>query len=115
VVFDLVGNRSLTDMRRALTPTGMLILSGGGVSNGGSLVGPVALVVKGQLLSPFVRHRVTVLSARPSKANLATLRDLAESGTVTPIIDRTHPLSETAEAMRYVEQEHARAKVVLNV
>jgi NADPH:quinone reductase-like Zn-dependent oxidoreductase len=115
VVFDLVGNRSLTDLRRALTPTGTLILSGGGVSNGGSIVGPIALVVKGKLLSPFVRHRVITLSAMPSKENLATLRELAESGTLTPIIDRTHPLSETAEAIRYVEQEHARAKVVLNV
>jgi NADPH:quinone reductase-like Zn-dependent oxidoreductase len=115
VVFDLVGNRSLTDLRRALTPTGTLILSGGGVSNGGSVVGPIALVAKGQLLSRFVRHRVITLSATPSKENLATLRELAESGTLTPIIDRTHPLSETAEAIRYVEQEHARAKVVLNV
>jgi NADPH:quinone reductase-like Zn-dependent oxidoreductase len=115
VVFDLVGNRSLADLRRALASTGTLILSGGGVSEGGSLVGPIALVVKGQLLSHFVRQRVIPLSATPSKENLATLRELAESGTLTPIIDRTHPLSETAEAIRYVEQEHARAKVVLKV
>ena len=63
VVFDLVGNRSLTDCRRALTPTGTLVLSGGGVSDGGSLVGPIGLIVRGQLLSRFVRHRlVTVLT-----------------------------------------------------
>jgi NADPH:quinone reductase-like Zn-dependent oxidoreductase len=85
------------------------------VSNGGSIVGPIALVVRGRLLSRFVRHRVITLNATPSKENLATLRELAESGTLTPIIDRTHPLSETAEAIRYVEHEHARAKVVLNV
>jgi NADPH:quinone reductase-like Zn-dependent oxidoreductase len=115
VVFDLVGNRSLTDLRRALTPTGTLILSGGGVFHGGSIVGPIALVAKGQLLSPFVRQRVMTLNATPSKENLATLRELAESGTLTPTIDRTLPLSETAEAIRYVEQDHARAKVVLNV
>jgi NADPH:quinone reductase-like Zn-dependent oxidoreductase len=115
VVFDLVGNRSLADLRRALTPTGTLVLSGGGVSEGGSLVGPIALVVKGQLLSRFVRHRVLILTATPSRANLATLRDLAEAGTLTPVIDRTHPLSEAAEAIRYVEQDHARAKVVLTV
>jgi NADPH:quinone reductase-like Zn-dependent oxidoreductase len=115
VVFDLVGNRSLADLRRALTRTGTLILSGGGVSSGGSLVGPIGLVVKGQLLSRFVRQRVVTLSATPSRENLDTLRELAESGALTPIIDRTLPLSETAEAIRYVEQEHARAKVVLNV
>ena len=115
VVFDLVGNRSLADLRRALTRTGTLILSGGGVSSGGSLVGPIGLVVRGQLLSRFVSQRVITLSAAPSRENLDTLRELAESGALTPVIDRTLPLSETAEAIRYVEQEHARAKVVLNV
>jgi len=115
VVFDLVGNRSLADLRRALTRTGTLILSGGGVSAGGSLVGPIGLVVKGQLLSRFVSQRVITLSAAPSRENLDTLRELAESGALTPIIDRALPLSETAEAIRYVEEEHARAKVVLNV
>jgi NADPH:quinone reductase-like Zn-dependent oxidoreductase len=115
VVFDLVGNRSLGDLRRALTPTGTLVLSGGGVSEGGSLVGPIGLVLRGRLLARFVRHRVTTLDAAPSGANLATLRELAEAGTLTPVVDRSHPLSETAEAIRYVEQEHARAKVVLTV
>ena len=54
VVFDLVGNRSLTELRRALTPTGTLVLSGGGVSNGGRLVGPFALALKAQVLARFV-------------------------------------------------------------
>ncbi|MFI7542755.1 NAD(P)-dependent alcohol dehydrogenase [Actinoplanes sp. NPDC049599] len=115
VVFDLVGNRSLADLRRALTPTGTLVLSGGGVSEGGSLVGPIGLVVRGSLLARFVRHRVVTLTATPSRANLVTLGELVEAGTLTPVIDRTHPLSETAEAIRYVEREHARAKVVLTV
>ncbi|HEU4425626.1 MAG TPA: NAD(P)-dependent alcohol dehydrogenase [Pilimelia sp.] len=115
IVFDLVGNRSLAEFRRALTPTGTLILSGGGVSNGGSLIGPVGLIVKGQLLSRFVRHRVLALTATPSKENLATLRELAEFGKITPIIDRVYPLSQTPEAIRYVEVEHARAKVVIIV
>ena len=77
--------------------------------------GQIALVAKGQMLSPFVRQRVIPLNATPSKENLATLRELAESGTLTPIIDCTHPLSETAEAIRYIERDHARAKVVLTV
>jgi len=115
VVFDLVGNRSLTECRRALTPVGTLILSGGGVSKGGSLIGPVGLIIRGQLLSRFVRHGLLVLTAKPSRENLATLRELAESGKVTPVIDRTYPLSEAPEAIRYLEVEHARAKVVITV
>lgn len=115
VVLDLVGNRSLTDFRRVLTPTGTLILSGGGTSNGGSLVGPMGLIVKGQLMSRFIRHRVLVLQATPSKENLAALRELAESGKVVPVIDRTYPLSELPEAIRYLEVEHARAKVVITL
>jgi NADPH:quinone reductase-like Zn-dependent oxidoreductase len=115
VVFDLVGNRSLTEFRRALTPAGTLILSGGGVSKGGSLIGPIGLILKGQLLSRFVRYRLHILTATPCQANLATLRELAESGMVTPVIDRTYPLSEAPEAIRYLEVEHARAKVVITV
>jgi NADPH:quinone reductase-like Zn-dependent oxidoreductase len=115
VVFDLVGNRSLTDCRRALTPRGTLVLSGGGVSRGGSLLGPIGLVVRGRLLSRFVRQRLLVLTATPSRENLATLREFAESGHLTPVVDRTYPLSETPEAVRYVEVEHARAKVVITV
>jgi NADPH:quinone reductase-like Zn-dependent oxidoreductase len=115
VVLDLVGNRSLRGLRRALTPKGTLILSGGGVSSGGSLIGPIALIVRGQMMSRFVRHRLLVLTVKPSKENLATLRELAESGKITPIIDRTYSLSEAPEAIRYVEVEHARAKVVITM
>jgi NADPH:quinone reductase-like Zn-dependent oxidoreductase len=115
VVLDLVGNRSLTDFRRALTPTGTLVLSGGGVSSGGSMFGPMGLMLRGQLMSRFVHQRVLMLPAKPSKENLATLRELAESGKVTPVIDRTYPLSEAPEAIRYLEVEHARAKVVITV
>jgi NADPH:quinone reductase-like Zn-dependent oxidoreductase len=115
VVFDLVGNRSLNELRRALTPTGTLILSGGGVSRGGSLIGPLGLIVRGQALSRFVRHRLLVLTATPSRENLATLKELAESGKVVPVIDRTYSLSDVPEAIRYVEGEHARAKVVITV
>jgi len=115
VVLDLVGNRSLRDCRRALTPTGTLVLSGGGVSNGGSLIGPVGLIIRGQLVSRFVRHRLRALTATPSRENLATLRELAESGKITPVIDRTYPLNEVPDAIRYLETEHARAKVVITV
>jgi NADPH:quinone reductase-like Zn-dependent oxidoreductase len=98
-----------------LTSTGTLILSGGGVSKGGSFLGPIGLIVRGQVLSRFVRHRLLALNAAPSKDNLATLSELAGSGKVTPVIDRTYPLREASEAIRYLEVEHARAKVVINV
>ncbi len=115
VVLDLVGNRSLTDFRRALTPAGTLVLSGGGVSSGGSMFGPIGLFLRSQLLSRFVRHRLLTLPSKPSKENLAALRELVESGKLTPVIDRTFPLSEAPEAIRYLEVEHARAKVVITV
>jgi NADPH:quinone reductase-like Zn-dependent oxidoreductase len=115
VVFDLVGNRSLADCRRALTPDGTLVLSGGGVSSGGSMFGPLGLMIRAQLMSRFVHHRFVQLTAKQSSENLATLKELCESGQVVPAIDRTLPLSETAEAIRYLETEHARAKVVLTV
>ncbi|WP_329115574.1 NAD(P)-dependent alcohol dehydrogenase [Streptomyces sp. NBC_01353] len=114
LLFDLVGNRSLAECRRVLTPTGTLVLSGGGVFEGGSVVGPMGLLLKGQLLSRFVRHRLLVLSASPGREKLAALRDLAESGSITPVIDRTYPLNEVPEAIRYMEIEHARAKVVVS-
>ncbi|GIF69480.1 NADPH:quinone reductase [Asanoa ishikariensis] len=115
VVFDLVGNRSLTALRRALTPRGTLVLSGGGVYRGGSLVGPVWLIARGQLLAPFVRQRISVPAATPDRQHLDTLRAHAEAGRLTPVIDRTYPLAEVPEAIRYLETEHARAKVVITM
>jgi NADPH:quinone reductase-like Zn-dependent oxidoreductase len=118
VVFDLVANRSLTDCRRALTPTGTLVLSGGGVSGSGrpSLVGPMGLTIRGMLLSRFVRHRLLALTEAPrTRENLTVLRELVEGGKVAPVIDRTYPLSEVPEAIRYLQVEHARAKVVITV
>ncbi|NUL03752.1 NAD(P)-dependent alcohol dehydrogenase [Streptomyces lunaelactis] len=115
VVLDLVGNRSLAECRRALTPAGTLVLSGGGVSEGGRLLGPMGLILRGQALSRFVSQRLLVLTATPNKENLAALRELAESGKVTPVIDRTYPLREVPEAIRYLEVEHAHAKVVITV
>lgn len=116
VVFDLVGNRSLGDCRRVLKPGGTVVLSGGGTSGGGSLLGPMAPMIGAMVMSRFVReHRIVILMAEPSSGNLATLRELIENGKVTPIIDRTFPLSQTAEAIRYMEVEHARAKIAITV
>ncbi|MBT1089999.1 NAD(P)-dependent alcohol dehydrogenase [Streptomyces sp. Tu102] len=116
VVLDLVGNHSLGKFRRVLNPVGTLVLSGGGVYEGGSVVGPMGLFIKRRLVAPFARnHRLLEIAARQSSANLEALRELAESGKIAPVVERTYPLSEAAEAIRYLEVEHARAKVVVTV
>lgn len=116
VVLDLVGNRSLGDLRRALAPGGTLVLSGGGTFGGRpGLVGPMGLIIKAQAMARFARDRMVLLTTPSSRELLAALRELAESSKVTPIIDRTYTLSEVPEAIRYLEGEHARAKVVVTV
>ncbi|MFK4103273.1 NAD(P)-dependent alcohol dehydrogenase [Streptomyces sp. NPDC019531] len=115
VVLDLVGNRSLRDLRRATAPAGTVVLSGGGVFDGGSVLGPIRLMVRSQLVSPFVRQRLLQLPAKASKENLAALRELTEAGKIAPAVERTYLLSEAAEALRHLEVEHARAKIVVTV
>jgi NADPH:quinone reductase-like Zn-dependent oxidoreductase len=115
LLFDLVGNRRLGELRRCLTPDGALILSGGGTSNGGSLIGPMGLMMAGTVISRFVSQRIVVLNTPPSAEHLATLRQMIEAGVVTPAIDRTYPLSDVPRAMRYLESEHSPAKVVISI
>ncbi|HEX7308435.1 NAD(P)-dependent alcohol dehydrogenase [Lentzea sp.] len=113
VVFDLVGNRRMGELRSVLTPDGVLVLSGGGSFTGGVLLGPYRLIIQGRLLGSFARQRLVVLEAKPSRENLAALRDLAESGQLVPVVERVYPLAEAPDAIRHVESEHARAKVVV--
>ncbi|MBO4255437.1 NAD(P)-dependent alcohol dehydrogenase [Streptomyces griseorubiginosus] len=115
VVLDLVGNRSLAEFRSALTPTGTLVLSGGGMYEGGSFVGPMGLFLKRRAVAPFARQRLVELPAKQSKANLAELRRLVESGKIAPVVERVFPLSDAAQAIRHLEVEHARAKIVITV
>jgi NADPH:quinone reductase-like Zn-dependent oxidoreductase len=116
VAFDLVGNRPLMDFRRVLNPDGVLLLSGGGASDGGSVFGPIGRILQAQLLGRFVSQRLLPMTGEPPvKERLAALTALIEAGHVVPVIDRTYPLSEVPEAIRYMEVEHARAKVVITV
>jgi NADPH:quinone reductase-like Zn-dependent oxidoreductase len=115
VVLDLVGNRSLTALRRATTKRGILLLSGGGLFTGGSFFGPLGLMIRGKLTAPFVAQSIGLFNGVTSKANLVTLRELAEAGQLTPVIDRTYPLAAAADAIRYLETGHARGKVVITV
>ncbi|MFD7660956.1 zinc-binding dehydrogenase, partial [Actinosynnema sp. NPDC059797] len=81
-----------------------------------SFFGPMGLILRGKLAAALVRrHRILVLEARPSAENLAALRELAEAGAPAPVIDRTYALDRVPDAIRYVEDEHARAKVVITV
>ncbi|MGN9786103.1 NAD(P)-dependent alcohol dehydrogenase [Nonomuraea sp. ZG12] len=110
VILDLVGNHRLSALRRTLTPAGTLLLSAG---DGGRWFGPMRRILLALVISPFGRQSLRTVN--PGRSDLAELTGLIEAGKVTPAIDRTYPLSETAEALRYLGVEHARAKVVITV
>jgi NADPH:quinone reductase-like Zn-dependent oxidoreductase len=113
VAFQLAGTGSPSELRRALTPRGILVQSSG--ESDGRWVGPLGRVVKAALLSPFVGQRLGTFEAKASGEDLRVLAGLVEAGTVTPVIDRTYPLIEVPEAIRYLEEGHARGKVVVTV
>jgi NADPH:quinone reductase-like Zn-dependent oxidoreductase len=113
LVVDNVGNRSLLECRRVLKPKGIFVLVGGGGANEQGLIGPMAKPIKVMLLSPFVSQKMGMLLADLNHDDLAFLAELMQSGKVKPVIDRTYKLSEVPEAIKYVEQGHARGKVVI--
>jgi NADPH:quinone reductase-like Zn-dependent oxidoreductase len=115
LILDNVGNRALLDCRRALKPTGTYVLIGGGGPNDGSWIGPLAGPVKALFLSPFVSQKLVMILADMNKQDLKILGDLTQSGKVTPVIDRTYPLSEASAAIRYLEEGHARGKVIVTL
>ena len=112
LIFDSIGNHSLTRLRRALTRRGTLVLSSG---TGGRILGPMGRVLAALALSPFVSQNLRVHSVTRNADNLDVLRELIESGRITPTIERTYPLSEVPEAIRYFADEHARGKIAVTV
>lgn len=112
LIFDLVGNRSLAELRRVLAPEGTLVLSSG---DGGRWFGPAGSILKALVTSPFVGQRLRSFTATVHDEDLEDLSELLEGGTVAPVIDRTYELSETPEAIRYLEAGHARGKVIITV
>jgi NADPH:quinone reductase-like Zn-dependent oxidoreductase len=115
--YDLVlvtaGQRSLSRLRRVLTRRGTLVIIGG--EGGGRWLGGVGRLLGATLLSPFVRQKLRGLISIERQEDLESLKELIEAGKVTPVIDRTYPLSQAADAIRYLEQGHARGKIVVTV
>ncbi len=112
LMLDIAAKRSLSDCRRALTARGTYVLIGGGR---GRWVGGLARYFTTSALSPFVSQRMRAFFATASQEDLVYVKNLLEAGKVTPIIDRTYPLSQTSQAISYVEEGHAQGKVVITI
>jgi NADPH:quinone reductase-like Zn-dependent oxidoreductase len=114
VIFDLVGNHSLSAIRRALEPRGVFVGCGGGgpdQPSGKLLAGMLAPA----FAAPFSRQKLTSVFAKVNTDDLNVLAGMLAAGTVKPVLDRSYPLVDTAEAIRYVEGCHARGKVTIDV
>ncbi len=116
VILDNVGNHSLSDYRRMLTPNGIYVLIGGGGVNDQGFLGGLAKALDAALYSKFVKQKMGMMLADPNTKDLTLLADMMESGKIKPVIDRTYKsLGEVPDAIRYVEEGHARGKVVITV
>ncbi|MGH8969790.1 MAG: NAD(P)-dependent alcohol dehydrogenase [Actinomycetes bacterium] len=113
VILDIGGNSSLSRLRRALTATGTLVIVGG--EGGGRWLGGMDRQLRAVLLSPFVGQKLATFVSKENHEDMLVLKELIEAGQVTPVIDRTYPLSEAPKAIRHVEEGHARGKVVITV
>jgi NADPH:quinone reductase-like Zn-dependent oxidoreductase len=113
LIVDIGGNSSLSRLRRVLAPEGTLVITGG--EGGGRWLGGTDRQLRALALSPFVGQKLGTFVASENHEDMLALKELIESGKVTPVIDRTYSLSETPEAIRYLENGHARGKVVITV
>jgi NADPH:quinone reductase-like Zn-dependent oxidoreductase len=113
LIFHLAGTHSPAACRRALMPKGTLVQSSGDAK--GRWLGPLTRIFQAAVLSPFVSQNLAQLETKRSQEDLTFLAELIEAGKLTPVIDRTYPLRETAEAIRYLETGRARGKVVIAV
>jgi NADPH:quinone reductase-like Zn-dependent oxidoreductase len=114
VVHDNVGNHPLRRLRRALTPGGTLVSNAGG-SPGGHVFGPIGAILRVIALNAIVRQRLRPLPDTWTRDHLLAVTELIEAGKVTPVVGRTFPLADTADALRHLEEGHARGKVVITV
>ncbi len=112
VVFDVGATRSLGDLRRVLRPGGTLVISGG---TKGRWIGPMLRPMAGVLRAKILRQRIRVYIANDTKEDFLVMKELIEAGKVRPIVDRTYPLAQAAEAMAYLESGKVQGKVVLTI
>jgi NADPH:quinone reductase-like Zn-dependent oxidoreductase len=112
LIIDIAGNPALSRLRRALTPTGTAVITGG--EDGGNWTG-MDRQFRALVLSPFLRQRLTMCTARQRSRDLERLAELIEAGTVTPSVGATYPLDQVPEAMRYLEAGKARGKVAITI
>ncbi|MFG2486015.1 NAD(P)-dependent alcohol dehydrogenase [Streptomyces virginiae] len=113
VILDIAGNRPISRLRRALTPRGTLAIVGG--EGGGNWIGGNQRQLGAMLLSPFVGHRLRAHGTLVRSRDLEALTELIEAGSVTPAVDRTYPLAEVPDAIRYLRDGHVRGKVAIRL
>jgi NADPH:quinone reductase-like Zn-dependent oxidoreductase len=112
---DVAGSRSWSECRRVLKPDSTFVLVGAKRRGGSRLLGPLSHVVKVRLASLRASQRVVFFIAKLTREDLQVMRELMEAGKVTPVVERTYPLSETADALRYLGEGHAQGKNVVTV
>jgi NADPH:quinone reductase-like Zn-dependent oxidoreductase len=116
VLFDNVGNRSFSERRQILKPEGICVLAGiGSMGAIDDSLSRVAGIFGASLRSRFVNQKFERYTTKFNKTDLAFLRQLMAEGKVTPVVEKTYPVSETAEAVRYLQQGHVRGKIVINL
>jgi NADPH:quinone reductase-like Zn-dependent oxidoreductase len=111
LIFDCVGNHSFSACRRVLEPKGILIMAG--EMSGRGMFGILARVSTALVQSRFMSQKAVTFLARPNKEDLSIIQNLMEAGKVKPVIDRRYRLHEVPDAIRYLEEKHARGKVLI--
>jgi NADPH:quinone reductase-like Zn-dependent oxidoreductase len=114
VILDLphFADHSLRDCQRVLTPKGTLVPPS---NTRNRWIGGFSRILPARLMAPVVSQRVRAPEMAPNQADLVALTELLESGRLTPVIDRTYPLVEVPEAIRYFEEGHTRGKIVITI
>jgi NADPH:quinone reductase-like Zn-dependent oxidoreductase len=116
LIFDLVGNHSFSERRRILNQNGICVMAGiGGAGWHDGMAMRLAGELNAYVRSRFVSQKFITYISQFNKQDMTFLADLMQSGKMTPVIDRTYKLNQTADALRYLEQGHARGKVVINL
>ncbi|HWM23429.1 MAG TPA: NAD(P)-dependent alcohol dehydrogenase [Chthoniobacterales bacterium] len=115
MILDNIGTQPLSGFRQILKRKGIYVMIGGGGPDEGGLIGPMARMVQALLMSPFISQKMGMMMAKASQNDLKALADLMQAGKVTTVIDRTYPLSEVREAVRYLESGRARGKIIIAI